>query len=87
MPLNTKIGGPGKHIKDKKNICLTDDQARHIYKKGESEGIVNVSTIKQETEADNVGSNKIDEDEINPYHVMITSKAEKENIITSQMEQ
>ena len=35
LPLNTKIGGPVKCVKDKENICLTMDQARHIYKKVE----------------------------------------------------
>ena len=29
-------------------MCLTKDQARHIYKEVESKGIVNVDTIKQE---------------------------------------
>ena len=33
LPLNTKIGEPVKYVKDKENICLTMDQARHIYKK------------------------------------------------------
>ena len=52
MPLNTKIGGPVKYAKDKETISLTKDQARHIYKKLDLEGIVNVDTIKQETEDD-----------------------------------
>ena len=68
MPLNTKIGGPVKYVKDKKTICLTNDQARHIYKKVESEDIVNVDTIKQEIEEDKLGRNNIDEDEVN--HIM-----------------
>ena len=32
--LNTKTGGTVKCVKDNENICLTMDQARHIYKKG-----------------------------------------------------
>ena len=64
-----------------------DDQARHIYKKVESEGTVNVDTIKHQTEADKLGSNNMDEDEVNPYHEIIKNKIEKENIITIQMEQ
>ena len=48
LPLNTKLGGPVKCVQDKEAICLTKEQARHIYKKVESEGIVNVDTIKQE---------------------------------------
>ena len=45
-----KIGGPVKCVQNKENICLTTDHARHIYKKLELEGIVNVDTIKQEIE-------------------------------------
>ena len=36
-----KIGGTVKYVKDKETICLTKDQARHIYRKVELEGIVN----------------------------------------------
>ena len=52
LPLNTKIGGPVKCVKDKKNMCLIMEQARHIYKKVELEAIVNVETIKQGIEED-----------------------------------
>ena len=33
LPLNMKIGGPVKvrYAKDKEAICLTKDQARHMY--------------------------------------------------------
>ena len=86
MPLNTKIGGPVKYIKDKETICLTNNQARHIYKKLESESVLNVDTIKQEREEDKLDRN-MDEDEINPYHEIITNKVGNENIITMQMEQ
>ena len=48
-------------------MCLTNDQARHIYKKEESEGIVNVDTIKQEIE-DKLGRNNIEDDKVN--HIM-----------------
>ena len=83
MSLNSKIGGPVKYIKDKETICLTNDQARHIYKKLESEDIVNVDTIKQEIEANKLGSNNTNGDETNPYNKIITNKVEKEKIITS----
>ena len=52
LPLNTKIGGPVKCVKYKENICLIMDLARHIYKKLELEGIVDVDTIKKEIEED-----------------------------------
>ena len=53
-----------------------DDQARHINKKVESESIVNIDTIKQEIEADKLGSNNIGEDEVNPYHEIVTNKVQ-----------
>ena len=40
-------------LRDKENICLTTDPARHIYKKVELEGIVDVDTIKLEIEEEN----------------------------------
>ena len=57
-----------------------------FIKKVESESIVNVEIIKQEIEADKLDNNNPDEDEVNPYHEIITNKVEKENIITLQME-
>ena len=90
LPLNTKIGGQARYIKDKEAICLTKDQARHIYKKLESENIVNVDKIEHEIEADkldNDNDNLEEEGEINPYNQIITNKVEKNNMILSQIEQ
>ena len=33
-------------------MCFMDEQVRYIYRKVESEGIINVNTIKQEKEQD-----------------------------------
>ena len=82
MPLNTKIGGLVKYAKEKVTICLTNDQSRHIYKKVELEGIVNVDTIKQKIEEDKLQKDNMDEDEINPYHNIIINNIDKEIIIT-----
>ena len=88
MLLNTKIGRPVKYVKDKENICLTTKQARHIYKKVELEGIFNVDTIRQEIEEDKLSQNDIDdEEEVNPYHDIIINNIDRENVITSQIEQ
>ena len=57
MPLNTKIGGLARYIKDREAICVMNDQATNIYKKVESECIVNVDTIKQEIESDKLDNN------------------------------
>ena len=54
--------------------------------KVESEGIVNIATIKQEIKENKLGRN-MDEDEVSPFPEMITSKKGKENIITTQMKQ
>ena len=35
LPLNTKIGGQTRNIKDKETNCLMKDQTRYIYKKVE----------------------------------------------------
>ena len=66
---------------------MTNDPTTHSYKKVESERGVNIDTIKQEIEVDKLDSNSMDEDDINLYHEIITNKIEKENTITSQMEQ
>ena len=89
LPLNTKIGGPARCIKDKDALCLMNDQARHIYKKVESDSRVNVDTIKWEIETDMLGNNYNLEEEgkINPYHEIITNKVKKDNTMTLQMEQ
>ena len=64
-----------------------EDQARHIYKKVESDNIVNVDMIKQEIDADKLGKIDDEEGEINLYHKIIMNKVEKNNMILSQMEQ
>ena len=87
MPLNTKIGGQARYIKDREAICQMEEQARHIYKKVKSENIINVDTIKQEIEADKLDKIDDEEGEINLYHEIITNKVEKDNTIISQMEQ
>ena len=89
LPLNTKIDRPVKSIVDKENICLAMDQAWYIYKKLEQEGIANVDKIKQEIEENKLSNNndKGEEEEINPCHNIIISNIERENVITSQMEQ
>ena len=78
--------GPVKYIQEKETNHLTNDQARHIYEKVGSEGIVNIDTINQDIQEDKLGGN-MDEDEIKLYNEIITNKKEKENIITTQIEQ
>ena len=42
-------------------MCLTEQQANHVYKKVEEGGIVNVNTLQQELEQG------IDREKDNPY--------------------
>ena len=86
LPLNMKIGGPVKYAKNKDAICLTKDQARHIFMKVESEGTVNVDTIEQEIEEDKLSKDNTDE-EVNPYQNIIKNSVHKDSTNTSQMEQ
>ena len=54
LPLSTNVGRQirlNKH-KYKENKYLTQDQARHIYKKVESGNIIDINTLKQEKEQD-----------------------------------
>ena len=68
MPLNAKIGGQVRYIKDREAICLMKDQAKHICKMVETDNIVNVDAIKQEIQVDKL--DKIDDinSETNPYY-------------------
>ena len=57
---------------------------RHIYKKVESESVVNVDSIKEEIEDDKL--TRYEEDEVNPYQKVTINNIDKDNIPTSQME-
>ena len=93
LPL-TKKGGLDRfdknvrYIPDKEQICLTEDQARHIYKKVEMNEIISIETMKQEIEDYKMMRNKINEEDINetnPYQVVILNKTNKDDIKTEQM--
>ena len=93
MPL-TKKGGPIIHnkgvryIPDKEQKCLTDDQARHVYKKVEIDKIINIETMKHDIEDDKFTRNKLKEEDTtktNPYEMVILNKVYKDDIKTEQM--
>ena len=50
----------------------------------ETEKLVNVDTIQQEIETDRLDKMDDTNDEINPYHDIITNTLEKDDIIISQ---
>ena len=64
MPLTKKVGAV-RHNKsvrykpDKEQRCLTEDQARHIYKKVETDKAINVETMKQEIENNEMTRNRL----------------------------
>ena len=86
MPLNTKKGGPVRYVKDKEAKCLTEDQMRYIYKKVESESVVNVDTINQEIEDEKLTRDRIHEDVISPYQKVVLNKVYRDDVKTAQME-
>ena len=67
-----KIGGIVKvrYAKDKEVICLIKEEARHIYKKVQSDSVVNVATIKQEIEEDKLTKDNTN-DKVNPYQKIV----------------
>ena len=66
---------------------LTREQAGYIYKKAESGETINVDTIQQEIEQEQL--NKIDDTsgETNPYRELIVNNTEKVEPLMKQMEQ
>ena len=87
LPLKSKIGGLVRYVKDKENICLMADQAKYIYKKAEQDSIGNIETIKQEIKDDRLDNDNNNKEEQKQYQNIIMNKFNRENIITSQMEQ
>ena len=67
---------------------MTEEQAKHAYKKIESGGIINADTLHQEIEQERQ-LNRIDDmsRDINPYKELIVNNAEKIEPLLTQMEQ
>ena len=88
LPLNTNIGGQSNPIKDKETRYLTEDQAKHIYKKVELGSLINIDTIKQQMDQDQ-DLDRLDDTsgDINLYQELIVNNAEKVDTILSPMEQ
>ena len=76
------------YIPDREKKCLTEDQARHIYRKVEMDEPVNIHTMKQEIEDNRMIRNKSEEEnesELNPYQMAILNKKSKDDAKTEQM--
>ena len=72
--------------RNKENRYLTEDQAKHVYKKVESGNIININTVKQEIDQE---LNRLDDTsgDISPYRGLMVNNTEKVDIILSQIEQ
>ena len=88
LPLDSRIGGQSRDSYPTVGQYLTRDQARYIYKKVETGGIINVHTVKHEIEQEKQ-LNRMDDDsgEVNPYRELVVNNAEKMEIKKTQMEQ
>ena len=69
---------------------MTEDQARHIYKKVEMDKIINMETMKQEMEDDRLTRSRFKEEEegeieSNPYQMAILNKTSRDDTKIEQM--
>ena len=88
LPLDSKIGGQVGHVKPNVVQFLTREQANYIYKKVETEEVINTDTIQQEMEQEEQ-LNRIDDTngKSNPYQELIINNAERVDPLMTQMEQ
>ena len=88
LPLDSKIGGQGRDSHPTGEQYLTREQAKHIYKKVETEETINVDTVKLEIEQEKQLSQMDgDNGEVNPYRELVVNNAEKIEMQKTQMEQ
>ena len=88
LPLDCKIGGQSRDSHPTVGQYLTRDQARYVYKKVETGGIINTDMVQQEIEQEKQLSRMDDDsDEVNPYRELVVNNAEKVEMPKTQMEQ
>ena len=85
LTLNSKKGGSVRYFKGRKVISLMEEQMRYISKKVESGSEINVDTMKQEIDNENVTANKTEEEGINPYQKVVLNTVYEDEIKTVQM--
>ena len=77
------------YTQDIEKKCLTEDQARHIYKKVEMDKPVNRETMTQEIKDDKMTRNRLkeekDENKSNPYQMAISNKKSRDDANVEQM--
>ena len=88
LPFDFRIGGQSRDSYPSIGQYLTRDQARHIYNKVETVGIINVDTVKHEIEQEKQLSQMDDDSgEVSPYRELVVNNAEKIEMQKTQMEQ
>ena len=87
LPLDNMEGRPVRYVKNRKAICLKEEQMRYVYKKVESGSKINVDSIKQEIDNGRLTRTKTnEEEEINPYQKVVLNKVYKDDTETARME-
>ena len=88
LPPDSKIGGQINYNRPSVGQFLTREQTSYVYKKIESSEIINVDTMQQEIEQEEL-LNKIDDTSgnTNPYKELIVNNVEKLEPLITQMEQ
>ena len=77
------------YVPDREKKCLTEDQARYIYKMVEQNKAVNIHSMKQEIEDGKMVRNppkeQESESELSPYQSAILNKKSKEDAKIEKM--
>ena len=74
------------YIPDREKKCLTEDQARHIYKRVEMGKPVNIETMTQDNKMiRNWLKEEEDKNESNPYQMAILNKKSRDDAKIEQM--
>ena len=88
LPLDFRIGGQSRDSHPTVGQYLTRDQARHIYKKVETGGIIDIDTVNHKVEQEKQLNQMYDDSgEVNPYRELVVNNAEKIEMQKTQMEQ
>ena len=78
LPLDSRIGGQGRHNHPTAGQFLTREQTRYIYRKVETGEMINTDTIEQEVEQERQLDKMYDTSrETNPCKELIVNNAEK----------
>ena len=86
LPFDSETGGKVKYIKNTDAKCLTKDQTRYVYKKVEQGSNLNIETMKQETEQENLAEIKANKESENPYQKVVLINMCQDKNKTMQME-